>query len=740
VFTRGPSRGWKSAAAIGLVAGIFMSLALLCGPGETAEAPDAAGTARQRRIAALIVKLRRQADRERVEVRDFARRHRIAVRRALADGALVELRRVRNNRPFYYITMNFDAADTVGTDELWPGGSTGLDLTGAGITLGIWDGGAVRETHQEFGARVTQRDGASSYHYHSCHVAGTMIASGVDWEAKGMSIAANLDAYDWSNDEGEMASAAAAGLQISNHSYGYIRGWRYNYFGDGLWAWFGTPGVSITEDYLFGFYNSDTRTWDQIAHDAPGYLICKSAGNDRNDSGPAAGTQHWIFDGGWVLSTDTRDADGGGDGYDCVGEIGSAKNILTVGAVVDITGGYSAPGDVSMTSFSCWGPTDDGRIKPDLVANGNSLYSSYDSGDAAYGRLSGTSMSAPNTSGTLGLILRHYLDERAAAPRAATLKALVLHTANEAGANPGPDYSFGWGLLNAVGAADVITGAGTGEASLREETLNDGATFEISVDADGSGPLKAMIVWTDPPGTPPAPSLDPTTKMLVNDLDLRITRDANTWYPWVLDPANPGNAATTGDNDTDNVEQVVIDSPSAGTYTVTVSHKGTLDGGSQDFSLIVTGVVPSGPESFPLNVNAGWNLVSFPVEPDDPDVNAVFAPAVISEVWEYTEAGGYSQPTQVHAKKGYWVKASQADTLTITGTRPADKSLSLTSGWNLVGVVGPDAGQPSQPVPTDAAVTAIWQYLPPYGVPAATCQDGRGFFIRATGPVTIWQN
>jgi hypothetical protein len=84
-----------------------------------------------------------------------------------------------------------------------------------------------------------------------------------------------------------------------------------------------------------------------------------------------------VFTGGsWQWTSQARGADGGASGYDCISQQGCAKNILTVGAVNDIVGGYSSPGDVVMSSFSSWGPTDDGRIKPDICANGVGLYSS----------------------------------------------------------------------------------------------------------------------------------------------------------------------------------------------------------------------------------------------------------------------------------------------------------------------------------------------------------------------------
>jgi hypothetical protein len=482
-------------------------------------------------------------------------------------------------RPVFYILENIDAAATVSTDEVWPGGSGGFSLTGSGTALGelgIWDGGGVRTTHQEFGGRVSQMDSPGGTSYHATHVAGTMIGAGADPPAKGMSYQGTLAAYDWDSDNSEMASAAAAGLNVSNHSYGYVTGWYYS----GDWYWFGDIEVSTTEDYGFGFYSGEAQTWDQIAYDAPYYTIVKSAGNDRNDAGPGPGGGHYYWDGeDWVWGTDTRESDGGSDGYDCISWNGTAKNILSVGAVDDIPSGWSDPGDVSMCSFSCWGPTDDGRIKPDLVANGISLYSCTDGGNSAYASYSGTSMSSPNLSGSLNLLIRHYeATHGGATPLSSTMKAVLIQTANEAGSDPGPDYVFGWGLMNTLGAAELIQDDSVDPGHIIEDVLVDGETDEYYLESDGATPLRVSMAWTDPPGTPPAPSLNPTTPMLVNDLDVRLEHlvTSAVHQPYTLDPSNPSNAATTGDNWRDNSEQIYIDSPPAGTYMVSVTHKGTL--------------------------------------------------------------------------------------------------------------------------------------------------------------------
>jgi hypothetical protein len=497
-------------------------------------------------------------------------------------------------RPVFYLLENINAARTLSTDDVWPGGGGGFFLSGSGTTLGelaIWDGGGVRTTHQEFSGRVTQMDSPGGTSYHSTHVAGTMIGEGVVSSAKGMSFQGTLAAYDWDSDDSEMASAAAGGLNVSNHSYGYATGWYYS----GDWYWFGDISVSTVEDYGFGFYSPEAEAWDEIAYDAPYYTIVKSAGNDRNDYGPGPGGGHYVWDGSWVWSTDTRDPDGGSDGYDCVSWNGTAKNIISVGAVNDIPGGYADSSDVDMSSFSGWGPTDDGRIKPDLVANGVSLYSCTDTGDSDYATYSGTSMSSPNLSGSLNLLLRHYeATHGGTTPLASTMKAVLIQTADEAGPYPGPDYMFGWGLMNTLKAAELIQADSTDQGHIIEDALADSETHEYYITSDGVDPIRISLAWTDPPGTPPSPSLNPTTIMLVNDLDLRLEHvSTSTVYdPYVLDPSNPEDAATTGDNVRDNSEQVYLDSPASGTYLVTVTHKGTL---ADDQVYSIASSLPLGP-------------------------------------------------------------------------------------------------------------------------------------------------
>ena len=605
-----------------------------------------------------------------------------------------------DGRPEYYMTNNLNAARTVSADDLWSGGGAGYGLSGNGVTLGIWDGDGVRTTHQELNGRVVQRDAAGATSYHATHVAGTMIASGIVAGAKGMSPNASLDAYEWNDDLAEMATAAASGLRTSNHSYSYIRGWYYN-SANGIWYWYGDTAVDLQQDFNFGFYSSYSRDWDEITYNAPYYLIVKSAGNDRNDTGPGAGGEHYVWiDGGWQWSSTTRDPDGGAAGYDCIGWIGVAKNILTVGSVLDIPSGYSGPSDVMMSDFSGWGPADDGRIKPDIVANGESVYSTDNRADDAYLTLSGTSMSTPNTTGSLGLLFEQYRSLVGGDMRSATLKGLLIHTADEAGPAEGPDYQFGWGLLNARTAADVIAdyASMTATASISEYTLNDSQSFDINFSASGAGSIQVTLCWTDPAGTPPTAQLNPTDLMLVNDLDVRISKNDTTYFPWILDPANPVAAATTGDNFRDNVEKIVIQNPTPGLFTVTVSHKGVL-AAPQDYSLIVTGLAESG--DFVLReipFSGGWNWFSLNVEVPDMSLNSAlssiepngtFIKNQSSFATYYDGAGWYSSNglEEIDPKSMYMIKMNMDDQLSIQGVPVyyLNMPIALSDGWNWIG-------------------------------------------------------
>lgn len=511
------------------------------------------------------------------------------------------------NFPKYYITLNNSiAAATTRTNQLWPGGASGLNLSGSSANMknkiGIWDGGTILSSHVELTGRITQKDNPASIDNHATHVAGTLIATGLNPSAKGMAHGVQgMIAYDFNNDNSEIASEAS-GLLISNHSYSIISGWNFN-SAQNRWEFYGRPNED--EDYKFGYYSNDAQELDSIAYNAPFYLIVKSAGNNRGETGPAVGEPYFRFNAqNQMTAAGTRPASiSSNDSYGTITWDGNAKNILTVGAVRGIPGGYNRPEDVVISTFSSWGPTDDGRIKPDIVADGVNVLSTFATGNNSYSTLSGTSMSSPNAAGSLFLLQEHYSKlKNGAFLRSATIKGLAIHTADEAGNSPGPDYQNGWGLLNVQKAAAVISASvatnngATSEHLMFENEFNaTTSSFTTTVIATGKEPLRATICWTDVKGNVELVDvLNNPAKKLINDLDIRITSGTRTFRPWTLNPASPSNAAVKADNNTDNVERIDIDSTVAGdSYTITVTHKGSagsLVRGQQAYSLLVSGV------------------------------------------------------------------------------------------------------------------------------------------------------
>ena len=271
--------------------------------------------------------------------------------------------------------------------------------------LAIWDGGAVYRFHQEFSGKTITIKDTSSIIDHATHVAGTMLAKGVYPPAKGMAFnATTLLSYDFDNDVAEM-SAAAPGLLLSNHSYGELGGW---VFDDGFnrWEWYGLPGDTV--DYTFGFYGDHTQAFDQVAYNAPYYLIVEAAGNARGSTGPAVGQDYYGYksasDPTWVDKGPRPASISSNNSYDCISSTANAKNILTVGAVNPLPYGPANSQSITTAYFSSWGPTDDGRVKPDIVGNGLNVLSTGSGSTTSYITLSGTSQAAPNITGSLYLV------------------------------------------------------------------------------------------------------------------------------------------------------------------------------------------------------------------------------------------------------------------------------------------------------------------------------------------------
>ena len=517
--------------------------------------------------------------------------------------------------PVYVGTLGNISANTISTNQVWQQYSVSGSSTNMLDKLAIWDGGTVNKNHVELIGRILQKDSANSIHTsddHATHTSGTMIAAGINPSAKGMSYAAQqLIVYDFINDFAEV-SKEAPNLLLSNHSYGTNAGWLLN----GSWFFYGNP--DSLSDYKFGFYGQEAQTWDSILYNAPGYLIVQAAGNSRNSNGPAVGSTYQYYsplDSSTIL-TGTRGAGiSSNDSFYTIPTYANAKNILTVGAVSGLQYGYTLPSDVEMTNFSSWGPTSDGRIKPDLVADGVGVTSCVASSNNAYAVYNGTSMATPSITGSLFLIQELYSKKHNGSfMRSASLKGLAIHTADEAGAYPGPDYKYGWGLMNTKKAADFVTNIYNSDTII-EQVLNNTDTFRYSFVASGSDPIKATLAWTDAPaGINYAHRYNNPETKLINDLDIVVINNSTTYHPWVLNPNLPNQAAFKGVNNLDNVERVDIDTTIPGNlYTVIITHKGSLQRGSQAFSLILSGINgDSACASYPTN-NAGLTIDSLSV-------------------------------------------------------------------------------------------------------------------------------
>jgi hypothetical protein len=548
-------------------------------PGQIA-LPDNAG---RKRLIDMSENLREEHEILKSEAMEWADRNLIQTRIKLPDGRVRELQYMDfDGVPVFYETRNSVAASTTTTSRLHPGGELRLFLTGRGITGGIWDAGIADAGHPELKGRIMPKDNSRN-NFHATLVAGTMVSAGIVPAARGMAPEAELVSYAWTNDLGKMAAEAAEGLIVSNHSYGINLGWSRK---DGVWVW--NAHNDSTRDYRFGFYNNKSRVIDEIAYNAPNYLIVWAAGNDRNDTGDG-----------------TRPPDGP---YKSIGPEAVAKNSLTVGAVSKISGGYFSLPDISMSHFSSWGPTNDGRIKPDIVGAGVQLFSTGPG--ESYSTVSGTSMAAPNVSGSLLLLQQLYreLYSTDSYLRSSTLRGLVIHTAFEAG-EAGPDYRFGWGLLNTEKAARVILYRDDPGIEILELSLFEGEEFELVFESTGNGNIVATICWTDPPGKPPQPAMHPPDLMLVNDLDMRIYAEdgSEVFFPWRLSPDTPSERATRGDNFRDNVEKITIEDPSPGRYKLKVAHKGSLTGLKQDFSLILqAGNIPDRRTFYWIGSDGSW--------------------------------------------------------------------------------------------------------------------------------------
>ncbi|MBI4868788.1 MAG: S8 family serine peptidase [Candidatus Wallbacteria bacterium] len=402
-------------------------------------------------------------------------------------------------------------------------------VDGTGVRIGVWDGGLPEASHPDLGGRVTVVD-AAALDLHATQVAGVIAGSGrASPAARGQAPAATLFAFDFAGDPVQECRDAAVrdGLSIANHSWGHAIGFQAG----------GTCGQTYCNtggQHLFGFYSGAAQDFDQMVAQT-GLIVVKAAGDDRDDGNDASNHD------GLQVS---------GEFYETMEDQACAKNVLTVGATTDAD---------AVASYSSWGPCDDGRVKPELVAAGDKVVAPAPGG--AYQPASGTSMAAANVSGQVALFLDAHSRYGGGVPRASRVKAIALNSCTDVVAAPyagvGPDYASGFGLLDVQQMlalaytelhAPFVKQTFSGSFSSSGETTH--TTFSVG---DARQELRVTLAWTDPQGSLLA------GPALVNDLDLRlIGPDGAVWMPWVLDPANPSAAASRGNNAADPVEQVAL--------------------------------------------------------------------------------------------------------------------------------------------------------------------------------------
>jgi len=386
----------------------------------------------------------------------------------------------------------------------------GKNLNGKGVTIGIGDN-ADFSSHIDFAGRLILRTPTVPA-YHGTHVAGTVAGAGiVNVKYRGMAAKATIINQYFS----DIITSAPAyvtdnNMVATNNSY-------YSGLSN-------CPGEGVY-DVLSNYADLQLGQYKQLLH-------VVAAGNDGA-----------LTCAGFPASFGTIKS-----GWQC------AKNVLTVGNM------YVQ--DYSISYSSSRGPVADGRIKPEIVANGTNVISTIPNN--SYGYSTGTSMASPAVTGSLALMYERYRQLHSSAnPPSALIKALVCNTAEDLG-NAGPDYTFGFGMLNVQKAVEAIDSNRYFINSINNGNVN---AQTINVPAN-TRRLKILLYWADT-----AAAVNAATT-LVNDLDITVTEPSSTIHrPMVLNPVatHVNDVAIEGTDHTNNVEQVIIENPSAGTYTINVA-------------------------------------------------------------------------------------------------------------------------------------------------------------------------
>lgn len=534
------------------------------------------------------------------------------------------------------------ANSTSNVDYLQKGQVGGFSINGENMTIGIFDGGTVLNNHNEFRDKSNQgkfrivdlENGLQALSPHATNVSGFIAAEGratliltnsttgkkdtIASTAKGVLPLATINHAGFSTTtNGDIFEKILKfNKYISNHSYGINYGWSYNSSGTNGAGWYypiNTQGFSNDTQTLSGSYLDNDAAYDEIVYADPKFTIVKSSGNYFG-YGPEAGDSISKYRWG---SNGYQEFEAGDivpkincfDGAYCIGTGSLAKNIIVVGAIdLPSTNGYriSSSNDIIRSSYSSVGPRKDGAIKPDIVAVGTDVIAPSSSAINSYIIGSGTSFSAPKVTGVVGAITelkRKLTNDNNFYYNSDEVKAILLHTTQEAGDFDGPDNWFGWGLLDAKKAAETVLAIQNNEAIFERNEKESGENYEKEITVNSEDELKVTITWVDPAGdlidenATLEEMAEETVSKLVNDLDLRVV-DVETnevYFPWKLDLSDVTGAAIKGDNTVDNIEQISIKTPQIGKkYKIIISNKGTLvddtrNSSKQTYTLLITG-------------------------------------------------------------------------------------------------------------------------------------------------------
>ena len=479
----------------------------------------------------------------------------------IKDGKIYSLYNVtKDGNAIYITTKDIPQSNNSKATSLYSGGSIGVNITGTSMVGGVWDGGQVNANHESLVGQATMQSGQSvnsaGGNDHQQAVTGIMVGKNTN-NARGIAYGATTQNYDWDNDLTEMNDFANSGFLISNHSYGYAND-------------------NTTPVWTFGAYDSQSKAWDQLLKTKPFYLPFVAGGNEQQSSGNS-----------------------GAGGFDIMTGSSSSKNVVTVGAINS---------DNSMSDYSNWGPTDDGRIKPDLVTLGSSidvpLYANNTGYTGNVSSSSGTSYASPAAASGALLLQQYYYSLNNSYMKASMLKALLLHSADDDASNNGPDSKFGWGILNLEKAANIIkqnsTTNGTAKMlMISSNPTNDGTNELVNNFIFGAMGVKGSLCWVDDDGIEQTigDGVNNTTNRMVYNFSMKLeqTTPALSAFPYNnLSVTNPGTPAVVGNNwfqSANNYIQANLSGTTDNANGKVIIRKSTTSPNSvREMALIITGL------------------------------------------------------------------------------------------------------------------------------------------------------